>query len=186
MPITAPVAAPTVHATIELGELLRQYQLGLVLIAGTADDAGERPVQWVHGSDLADPSPFLTPRTVLLTTGAQFPAPPTQAQADEYVDRLIAAGATALGVAAGVVWDRTPATLVAACDRRGFPWSASPTTLRSSRSCRPRPSCSRRKPAPATSGRSTPNERSPPRPSRRTASPRRSARPRPASAAAWR
>lgn len=121
MPITAPVAAPTVHATIELGELLRQYQLGLVLIAGTADDAGERPVQWVHGSDLADPSPFLTPRTVLLTTGAQFPAPPTQAQADEYVDRLIAAGATALGVAAGVVWDRTPATLVAACDRRGFP-----------------------------------------------------------------
>lgn len=62
--------AATPHPTIELGELLHQYQLGLVLIAGTDETTASRPVQWVHVSELEDPTPFLTPRTVLLTTGA--------------------------------------------------------------------------------------------------------------------
>ncbi|QZY52324.1 PucR family transcriptional regulator [Leucobacter tenebrionis] len=115
-------ATPVTHSpSIELGELLRQYQLGLVLIAGASEDATERPVQWVHVSELEDPAPFLTPRTVLLTTGARFTAVHDQRDADAYAQRLIGAGVTALGVAVGLHWDRVPARIVSACDRLGLP-----------------------------------------------------------------
>ncbi|MFA5606706.1 MAG: PucR family transcriptional regulator [Leucobacter sp.] len=106
---------------IELGDLLRQYALGLVLIAGSDDDTPARHVQWVHVSELEDPAPFLTPHTVLLTTGARFRALRGQSGADAYVQRLIDAGVTALGVAVGLHWDRIPIRLVSASDRLGLP-----------------------------------------------------------------
>lgn len=107
--------------SIELGELLHQYHLSLVLIAGTDDSTASRPVQWVHVSELEDPTPFLPPRTVLLTTGARFDAVQSQDEADAYAQRLIDAGTSALGVAVGLHWDRVPAPLVDACDRLGLP-----------------------------------------------------------------
>lgn len=127
------------HPIIELDALLRDYLLGLVLIAGTGQDVAARPVQWVHSSDLDDPTPFLTPRTVLLTTGTQFArteradhAPPSpddvddqevisQDEAISYVQRLIDAGVTALGVAVGVRWERIPPPVIEACDRLHLP-----------------------------------------------------------------
>lgn len=132
MPVRpAPLPAP---ATIELGSLLRQYQLELVLITGSDDAAATaaRPVQWVHGSDMRDPTPFLTPRTVLLTTGTQFtsgaPAPAATVDSGSdtehmraYVERLRDAGITALGFGVGIVWERIPAPLISACDELGLP-----------------------------------------------------------------
>ena len=117
-----PLSARSSHSpTIELGTLLHDYQLGLVLIAGAAEDPGSRPVQWVHVSELGDPTPFLPARTVLLTTGARFTDLPTQRAADEFVERLIEADVTALGVAVGLHWDRVPDRFVSACDRLGLP-----------------------------------------------------------------
>ena len=115
------LARATASPTIPLGALLHEYQLGLVLIAGAAEDPGSRPVQWVHVSELGDPTPFLAPRTVLLTTGARFEEAPDQAEADAFVARLIEAGVTALGVAIGLHWDRVPPRFVSACDRLGLP-----------------------------------------------------------------
>ena len=109
------------HPTIALGDLLRQYQLGLVLIGGSQEGVMARPVQWVHASELEDPAPFLTPRTVLLTTGARFSSMRSQAEAEAYVQRLADAGVAALGVAVGLHWDRVPARFVTACDRLGLP-----------------------------------------------------------------
>ncbi|WP_244301064.1 PucR family transcriptional regulator ligand-binding domain-containing protein [Leucobacter insecticola] len=109
------------YPTIELGDLLHQYALSLVVIAGAGDDTDSRLVRWVHSSELEDPTPFLPPRTVLLTTGARFSDIADQRTADAYVQRLIAADTTALGVAVGVHWDRVPATFVSACDRLGLP-----------------------------------------------------------------
>lgn len=129
---------------IEFDALLHDYLLGLVLIAGGGRDTGSRPVQWVHSSDLVDPTPFLTPRTVLLTTGMQFAltsgektgygAPEEgegeneqdaetlrQELADAYVQRLVDAGTTALGAAVGIHWERIPPTLIDACDRLHLP-----------------------------------------------------------------
>ena len=115
------------HSTIELGVLLRQYQLGLVLIAGAgegeraADAALELPVQWVHSSDMRDPTPFLTRRTVLLTTGTQFGDDLTRADAEDYVGRLRSAGITALGFGVGIAWERIPPSLLAACESLSLP-----------------------------------------------------------------
>lgn len=109
------------RGTIELDVLLHDYLLGLVLIAGAGPEGESRPVQWVHVSDLVDPTPFLTPRTVLLTTGGQFSHPLESSEADVYVARLQASGATALGVAIGLQWDRIPPPLIDACERRKLP-----------------------------------------------------------------
>lgn len=109
------------HSLIELGELLHQYHLGLVLIAGVTDRTPALAVQWVHVSELEDPTPFLTPHTVLLTTGARFEAVIEPAEARAYVQRLVDSGTTALGVAVGLHWDRVPSSIVDACDELGFP-----------------------------------------------------------------
>lgn len=141
----ANLAKPSV---IELDALLRDYLLGLVLIAGgigseaigdsnrvdrtdTTEAAGdepeepvqtvEHPVQWVHVSDLSDPTPFLTPRTVILTTGSQFSKPLERVEAAAYVRRLREAGTTALGVGVGVQWDRIPPPIIEACERQQLP-----------------------------------------------------------------
>lgn len=114
-------ANSALHAWIDLDTLLRDFQLGLVVVAGSDADTGSQPVQWVHSSDLADPTPFLTPRTVLLTTGAQFKGTLSKKTAENYVASLVAGGTTALGVGVGIRWDRIPPALVEACERLGLP-----------------------------------------------------------------
>ena len=114
-------AEPAIHSWIDLETLLRDYELGLVVVAGGDDTTGSRSVQWVHSTDLTDPTPFLTPRTVLLTTGAQFKGTLGIRAAEAYVSRLVAAGTTALGVGVGIRWDRIPPTLVEACEHLGLP-----------------------------------------------------------------
>lgn len=124
------------HATIELGELLRQFELDLVLLTNTtAENTGGRaplggpgsdstltlPVQWVHSSDMLNPTPFLTPRTVLLTTGTQFAEDPTAEVAEAYVSRLNRAGVTALGFGVGIRWELIPHALVTAAERLSLP-----------------------------------------------------------------
>lgn len=110
------------HApVIDLDALLHDYLLGLVLIAGGSQETGSRPVQWVHSSDLLDPSPFLMPRTVLLTTGAQFDSASDTAEFEDYVARLIEVGVTALGLGVGLRWERIPPALIAVCDRLRLP-----------------------------------------------------------------
>lgn len=118
-------AAPALpHGSIDLGTLLRQYQLGIVMITGhggaAADRVARSPVQWVHGTDVADPTPFLTPRTVLLTTGTQFTGD-RAVDPEQYVRRLRGAGVTALGFGVGVAWERIPQPLIDACEQQGLP-----------------------------------------------------------------
>ncbi len=108
-------------STIELDALLHDYLLGLVLIAGGGRGPEAYPVQWVHVSDLSDPTPFLTPRTVILTTGSQFATPLERDEAAAYVHRLNQAGTTALGVGVGVQWDRIPPSLIEACEQLQLP-----------------------------------------------------------------
>ena len=119
--MTQHFAQPALHSWIDLDTLLRDYELGLVVIAGGDDDTGSRTVQWVHSSDLSDPTPFLTPRTVLLTTGAQFKGTLGARTAESYISRLVAAGTTALGVGVGIRWDRIPPTLIEASEKLGLP-----------------------------------------------------------------
>ncbi|MGD8168291.1 PucR family transcriptional regulator ligand-binding domain-containing protein [Herbiconiux sp. P16] len=88
-----------------------------VLVPGTAQTV---EVLWAHGSDLDDPTPFLGPGQLLLTTGRQFSGAVPRL-VDDYVARLLAAGVVALGFGTEVVQSGTPSELVRACRHQGLP-----------------------------------------------------------------
>ncbi|WZH35264.1 MAG: PucR family transcriptional regulator [Microbacterium enclense] len=106
-----------------LRALLARRDLGLRLAVDEASlpvGSVDRPVRWVHSSDLSDPTPFLSEGLVLLTTGTQF-AHATAADYDAYVGRLHARGVRALGFGTEVVRDGIPSPLLDACLTAGMP-----------------------------------------------------------------
>ncbi|MDH6237422.1 PucR family transcriptional regulator [Cryobacterium sp. CG_9.6] len=108
-----------------LRRLLAQPNLNVrLLTAETALPPGalDRPVDWVHSSDLPDPTPFLSPHQMLLTTGRQFAFDTmTDAVYTDYVQRLTAHGISCLGFGTEVIRDGTPDALIAACLAGGMP-----------------------------------------------------------------
>ncbi|TGO04555.1 PucR family transcriptional regulator [Serinibacter arcticus] len=112
-----------------LNALLAHRPLALRPLAGQAQDGADAtPVTWAHSTDLADPTPFLEPGSIVLTTGAQLPVDAVDGGAtapgdtvDAYVERLRDAGVLALGYGSDVVRGCPPPALVTACDRIGLP-----------------------------------------------------------------
>src|SRR3954464_3008057 len=98
---------------LTLGALLRELDLRLVAGASGAD----HPVRWVHISELADPTPFLSGGELLLTTGMQLEDPDDQR---EYVARLAGHGLAGLGLGTGFAHERLPDAMVAAAEELGF------------------------------------------------------------------
>lgn len=92
---------------ITLRELART--LRLKVLAGDVS----RPVGWVHGTELADPAPFLEGGELLLTTGLR-------AFSDDYVERLVRAGVVGLGFGTGLGHDVVPPALVKAAAEAGL------------------------------------------------------------------
>lgn len=91
--------------------------LGLKLLT---EGSTEAEIVWSHSSDLDDPTPFLEPGQLLLTTGTQFAEYDTREKFDEYVARLCAAGVVALGFGTEVVREGTPQELTDACGELGL------------------------------------------------------------------
>lgn len=104
-----------------LRALLGRRDLGLTLLPredDLAEGALDRPLRWVHSSDLADPTPFLSEDLALLTTGTQF----DEAVAiDTYVGRLADRGVLGLGFGTEVHRSGIPDDLIAACAAHGMP-----------------------------------------------------------------
>ncbi|MEU0884289.1 PucR family transcriptional regulator [Lentzea sp. NPDC005914] len=92
---------------ITLQELARQ--LRLPVLAGDVS----KPVGWVHGTELADPAPFLEGGELLLTTGLR-------PLSDDYVERLVRAGVVGLGFGTGLGHDVVPDALVRAAGEAGL------------------------------------------------------------------
>jgi len=110
-------APPTIRTLLDFGG----ERLKLLVPGGTAE-AIERPIAWVHGSDLPDPTPFLAAGHLLLTDGAQFPPGTTTAERyDAYVERLQRHGIVGLGFGARLHHGETPGALVDACRAHGLP-----------------------------------------------------------------
>lgn len=104
-----------------LRALLGRTDLGLRLVSPEdhlPPGALDRPLRWVHSSDLADPTPFLAEDLALLTTGTQFDA---DADLDVYVGRLSDRGVLGLGFGSDVHRAGIPDELVVECARRGIP-----------------------------------------------------------------
>ncbi|MEU5215855.1 PucR family transcriptional regulator [Streptomyces sp. NPDC020807] len=107
---TEPAAAPPAPP-VPLSALLHRPDLGLRLLAGPED----APLHWVHTSEMADPYPYLLGGELLLTAGVQLTEPA------RFVERVVEAGAAALGFGVTPVYDTVPAELVEACERHGLP-----------------------------------------------------------------
>ncbi|WP_243229843.1 PucR family transcriptional regulator [Microbacterium sp. CIAB417] len=106
-----------------LRALLRRPDLRLRLVSEERrlrDGALDRPLRWVHSSDLADPTPFLADELALLTTGTQF-ADGDAAGAAAYVGRLQERGVVGLGFGSEVHRTGVPPELIEACEAAGMP-----------------------------------------------------------------
>ncbi|MEO8261981.1 MAG: PucR family transcriptional regulator [Pseudolysinimonas sp.] len=100
-----------------ISALIAQSPLGLrSLVDGSA--AGLE-IEWVASSDLPDPTPFLDPGQLLVTTGRQF-AEFDVADYVNYVDRLVAAKIVGIGFGTEVFREGTPTELVEACQMAGL------------------------------------------------------------------
>lgn len=112
---------PSLNPTLRTLLSRRDLRLSLVSVEQElADGLLDRPMRWVHSSDLADPTPFLADDLVLLTTGTQLsPGDPDGVTA--YVARLTARGVNGLGFGSGVHSQGIPTELIAACATHGLP-----------------------------------------------------------------
>ncbi|MFA3873396.1 PucR family transcriptional regulator [Streptomyces sp. MMCC 100] len=99
--------------------------LALPVLAGgdprvvTGEEYVDRPVRWVHITELTDPASFLKGGELVLTTG--MPLPDDPAGVRRYVDELAAVGAAALVIELVRRYHRPPDALVGACRARGLP-----------------------------------------------------------------
>ncbi|WND39143.1 PucR family transcriptional regulator ligand-binding domain-containing protein [Streptomyces sp. BB1-1-1] len=99
--------------------------LALPVLAGgdprvvTGRDHTDRPVRWVHITELTDPASFLKGGELVLTTG--MPLPDDPAGVRRYVDELADVGAAALVIELVRRYHRPPDALVHACRSRGLP-----------------------------------------------------------------
>jgi purine catabolism regulator len=97
-----------------LRDLIRDLDIRLV-----AGESGlDRPVRWVHISELADPTPWLSGGELLLTTGMNLAEAETQR---EYVERLAAHDLAGLGLGTGFAHAEMPEALSKAAAELGFP-----------------------------------------------------------------
>jgi len=97
-----------------LRDLIRDLDVRLV-----AGEAGlDRPVRWVHISELSDPTPWLSGGELLLTTGMNLAEPAAQRA---YVERLAAHDLAGLGLGTGFAHAQMPPAMLEAAAELGFP-----------------------------------------------------------------
>ncbi|WP_020662345.1 PucR family transcriptional regulator [Amycolatopsis benzoatilytica] len=100
---------------LTLRALAAEPALGLRVVAG---EAGlDRPIGWVHPTELTDPQSFLEGGELLLTTGLTL----YSATYAGYVRRLVDAEVAGLGFGIGLSHAQVPDALVAAADEVGLP-----------------------------------------------------------------
>jgi PucR family transcriptional regulator, purine catabolism regulatory protein len=105
------------HVTLTVRNIVAVPGLNLRPLAG--ESSLDRPVRWVHLSELEDPTPWLKGGELLLTTGQGIGTTPARQRA--YVKRLSDAGLAGLGFGLGFGFDKAPKALVTAAEQAGFP-----------------------------------------------------------------
>jgi purine catabolism regulator len=100
-----------------VGQLIEIEHLGLSVEAGGSGTA--REITWAHVCELADPRPWLEGGELIMTTGLAVPRQATAQVA--YLDRLLEAGAAALGVAEAMSAPPVTAAMRRHADEVGFP-----------------------------------------------------------------
>src|SRR3954447_17795242 len=91
-------------------------EMGLELASG--EEAADAPLRWVHISELADPTPWLSGGELLLTTAMAIGDDAAQRA---YVERLADHGVAGLGFGLGFGHDDIPPAVLDTCAVRGVP-----------------------------------------------------------------
>ncbi|MEU4672076.1 PucR family transcriptional regulator ligand-binding domain-containing protein [Amycolatopsis sp. NPDC023774] len=100
---------------LTLRALTELRSLALRVVAG--ETGLDRPIGWVHPTELTDPHAFLEGGELLLTTGLALDDTTSEA----YVRRLVEAGTAGLGFGVGLSHEHVPSTLKATADEVGLP-----------------------------------------------------------------
>ncbi|WP_033349510.1 helix-turn-helix domain-containing protein [Leucobacter salsicius] len=126
--------------SLSLRKLLQNPSLRLRLVVGAEDGAPDdqafdREFEWLHATDIIDPTPFLGPAEVILTLGWQFPVVnPADAVVeiarvspdrleriyDDYAALVAAHGVIGIGFGSDMVHRGVPVELARACLRHGL------------------------------------------------------------------
>jgi purine catabolism regulator len=114
---------PTINWLLATSNLRLRIADGSDCYGSDAAARRDEPITWVHSSDLADPTPFLSAGNLLLTDGSQFGLGPENENFDYpgYVLRLIRARIIGLGFATHFLHQGTPPALALACSELGLP-----------------------------------------------------------------
>lgn len=91
-------------------------ELDLELVAGTK--GAERPIRWVHISELEDPTQWLAGGELLLTTGIQLSSAAKQRR---FVSLLADRDLAGVGLGTGFEHGQLPKAMVAEAEKRSFP-----------------------------------------------------------------
>lgn len=102
---------------LTVADLLELPGLGLSVVAGRG--GLDRPIRWVHTSELPDPTRWLSGGELLLTTGIGMKGSPNHQRA--YLKRLAGAGLAGVGLGVGLGLDGVPPPILRAADRADFP-----------------------------------------------------------------
>lgn len=118
---------------VTLRRLIGRADLRLTVLEPGAPGALDRPVTWVHPTELRDPTRFLDGGELVLTTGGTIPRDTdpdgelsVEQVTDEFVSRLSGIGACGVGFGVEVHHDQAPESLVTACRRYEMPLLAVP------------------------------------------------------------
>lgn len=122
---------------LSLRKLLQNSTLNLrLVVAGNGEESEEYALdhefEWLHATDMIDPTPFLGPAEVILTLGWQFPvidsADPSVSETrvhpirlqriyDDYAALVAAHGVIGIGFGSDIVHKGIPRELISACMR---------------------------------------------------------------------
>jgi purine catabolism regulator len=100
-----------------------EFQLNLVAGAGEVD----RPVEGIHLSELEDPTPWMLPKSVLLTTGLNIGG--NGDAGARLVDVLDGAGMSGIGVALEHYLSEVPPAMIERAEQVGLPLFTVPMTV---------------------------------------------------------
>lgn len=105
---------------VKLSDLLDAPSLALTLESGTREDAERAEITWCAPAEGIDPSRFLSPQALLLTTGLGLNVQ-SAATWDAYAERLARVPVCGLAFGLGPVHASVPPQLAQACRAHGVP-----------------------------------------------------------------
>ena len=105
--------------SFRIADLLGEHDLGLELVT---DGDVDTPVVGAHAIEIPNPSRWLKPGWLMLTTGARFTGPAATAEQQRALIReLQSAGMAGLAFGVGISLDSVPEALLEEAERRRFP-----------------------------------------------------------------